>query len=1464
MKARIRCLCLALALLCSYGSAQWVITNGPLVARGEKDYLITCLGVSDTNLLAGIGYRGGLFRSTNRGDVWTEVTLSTLYKATVYAIAVNGTDIFAGGWGNPFLSTDQGAHWTLTGNGAELNARINSLAVIGTNLFAGSDSGRVFLSPDRGASWTSASSGLPKDSYVTALAVIGTNLFAGTWDGVYRSVNSGSLWTPVNIGMKGRVVNALAVIGTKLFAGAFGGVYVSTDSGASWIVGSGLELLTISSFASSGTSLFAGAGFANTTTPYPGGVFLSTNSGASWTRVNTGLIDSNITALAVAGTSLFAGSDSGMVWRRPLSDMIGGQPGPEVGVWQEIPLYPTLAHGFSTNKDDNIVTFDTCRAKVINAWSDSLVARVPENLVGPRAGKTAFPDTTRRRIHVRVRIVRSPGDTALVCDREVIFVFPRPLLFDEVTRSTPPLVQAIVGDAGPIGTRAFFFLGDSNDGTAALRVSHTSTSPLSLSLLMKVISPTNVLYDASSELTPGNIFNLGVGDAGEQFPVVETGLYLIVVEAASGSSFPSLFQVHIAGNVGLPLDFPRGTRLDTYFNHPAPREEALVTTHFAGREFQETGLFKFGNPLSISRFPIAVLIPPSGSPGGFPLGVAPVRAAPPAVIADPTVPGAPTPGVITPVPGTVIDLAQVPIPASPLAAGFPPGVAAILGTNNGSGVTLPLTIPVGGPITSLIVDMGSGNEIVDGTGKDFTVYGMNGTYSVGVSNTPFVDDFKSLGTGTGETEFDIAGTGLTCVRYVSLAVTTGSVTIDAVKSLHFFVDQVHPTIGPIADAGYATITMRRLKSPIGTLDPFLELIGVDGTSLGKNDSGFGDDTETGRTDALLVNKALTQQGFYRYLGRGYDWQADAAGAGRFFTRLETGGIYDPVELEVHQGSEQQITAQKQGSITQKRQRDSYLFQAAPGTTVTIVVTGIGSPALPDPLVELYDAEDFLIGASDNATARGKYPAMTLKLPMTGHGAGTLQSPGTYRIVVMGIDGESGTPVAVADGVAHLRASSGGTYELKVFTATASSAFTRQSSPTMKPLRAAKAVTASVAWTCGDEGTVLRTTDSGVHWTQSNPPDTTYDLPSIESLNDATSWVTGVGPDSCIVWKTTNGGSNWVQECSSGNPDSYFDAIRFFDADNGLMVGDPEDGYFMILTTTNGGGTWTRTLSTNIPAMLTGEYGTDNNLALSGNSAWFGTNGSAGVTRVFRSTDRGQSWKASAALNGLGDNLVSITFATTTLGWIQGSNGSVAKSTDGGATWGSVVPTGLSGGGGIQYLGSTAVAVTGGPGGFALSTDNGNSWTQKNVTGVTENLFALSFLPGGQTGWVVGSNGTIAQWSGILFSSVEERQPVEIPSGIALWQNYPNPFNPSTIITYALPQHSKVTLAVFTLLGQQIALLQDGEQEAGYHEVRFDASHLASGAYFYRLEVRPLDSANGRDSRNRVGGFVQTRTFMVLR
>jgi hypothetical protein len=75
-----------------------------------------------------------------------------------------------------------------------------------------------------------------------------------------------------------------------------------------------------------------------------------------------------------------------------------------------------------------------------------------------------------------------------------------------------------------------------------------------------------------------------------------------------------------------------------------------------------------------------------------------------------------------------------------------------------------------------------------------------------------------------------------------------------------------------------------------------------------------------------------------------------------------------------------------------------------------------------------------------------------------------------------------------------------------------------------------------------------------------------------------------------------------------------------------------------------------------------------------------------------------------------------------------------------------------------------------------------------------------------------------------------------PSVFLLEQNYPNPFNPATSIQYSIPVDGKVNLSVYNILGEKIVTLVNQDMKAGKYVIKFDASQLASGIYFYRIDT----------------------------
>jgi len=101
----------------------------------------------------------------------------------------------------------------------------------------------------------------------------------------------------------------------------------------------------------------------------------------------------------------------------------------------------------------------------------------------------------------------------------------------------------------------------------------------------------------------------------------------------------------------------------------------------------------------------------------------------------------------------------------------------------------------------------------------------------------------------------------------------------------------------------------------------------------------------------------------------------------------------------------------------------------------------------------------------------------------------------------------------------------------------------------------------------------------------------------------------------------------------------------------------------------------------------------------------------------------------------------------------------------------------------------------------------------------------------------GDTGVLHAWciDLVYYTLVGGIQTATIPNYYSLKQNYPNPFNPSTKISYTIPKAGDVQLKVYDMLGREVATLVNETKQPGIYAVDFNASNLASGIYFYRIQ-----------------------------
>jgi photosystem II stability/assembly factor-like uncharacterized protein len=259
----------------------------------------------------------------------------------------------------------------------------------------------------------------------------------------------------------------------------------------------------------------------------------------------------------------------------------------------------------------------------------------------------------------------------------------------------------------------------------------------------------------------------------------------------------------------------------------------------------------------------------------------------------------------------------------------------------------------------------------------------------------------------------------------------------------------------------------------------------------------------------------------------------------------------------------------------------------------------------------------------------------------------------------------------------------------------------QKSNTTETLRGISVPAPGIAWASGTHGTYLRTLDGGATWQPAHVPGAeSLDFRDVEAFSADLAYLLAAGPgEQSRIFKTTDGGARWTLQFTNHDLKGFFDCMAFWDRDHGIALGDPTvrdpvrptqgtgryertlAPKFVVITTDDGGRNWKPIPPDALPAAMDGEGGfaaSGTCIAVQGKrNVWFATGGK--VARVFRSTNRGKTWKVANTPIAQGNDssgIFSIAFLDTKHGAIAGGDyknpgqatANLAFTEDGGQTW----------------------------------------------------------------------------------------------------------------------------------------------------------------------------------------------------
>lgn len=366
---------------------------------------------------------------------------------------------------------------------------------------------------------------------------------------------------------------------------------------------------------------------------------------------------------------------------------------------------------------------------------------------------------------------------------------------------------------------------------------------------------------------------------------------------------------------------------------------------------------------------------------------------------------------------------------------------------------------------------------------------------------------------------------------------------------------------------------------------------------------------------------------------------------------------------------------------------------------------------------------------------------------------------------------------------------------------------------------------------GDTARIFRTLNGGLNWNVIPVIGMTHEVGCIAALNQNLAYVgEGIVNGNAHLYKTTDGGINWVSIYQTPPNRGYFNGLIFTKANGyifGLTIAE------RIYRSSNSGVNWIE-----LNAGANGVSNAHNSLMLVDNNFYgFGLNN--GAARVKLTTDNSTNW-LTQTINITGNYTSAIGFHSNKLYGVAATSSSlpiIARTTDGGTTWSSVnIGAGISGTCFFNWIENTPVVyIVGSNGVIKRSNNNGLNWVTTPTPGVT-GIAHFDFVNINNViyGYAVALNGSVIKLVDSILIITGINNIKTIPQEYSLSQNYPNPFNPSTNISFTIPEAGSTRLSVYNYLGQETAVLKNEFLNAGSYDVMFDASRFASGVYYYKL------------------------------